>query len=355
MPLHGIHVNAFNAEVRGTLARGRPGLVKTLDFGPDWAALRAEHGFRFLLGRVWCDDDQDLTPTPEAAAERLWRRVWDKIARHATTLDAVEQPWNECHQRGSDLAMHALAARRFCELAHGEGVAVAVGCFSVGNPEPDELAALYTPALELADYLAVHEYWLPGVFNAPWWTGRWRRLLDALPYGLRRPVIVSECGIDGGLEGRDASRAGWRAYPITPEEYAAELRQYTDSLDQDVLGVALFNCGDYAGGRWGAFEVARVPAVDAWLRAGPSDWQVRPRDPLPPPPIVEEPMGEYVVGPGVAARMAAEGDTPANHEVYLLPGPNYMSLTVGQSGNLYLATPASGVVVYSPKEYPDHR
>lgn len=359
MTLHGIHVNAYNQAVAATLKNGRPGLVKTLDFGPDWAALKAQYGIHFLLGRVWCDDDSALTPTPEAAAERLWRRVWDRIARHAFSLDAVETPWNEIYQRGAqELAAHARAARRFCELAHHEGVRVAVGCFSVGNPEPDELAAYFAPALEVADYLAVHEYWTPDHFNAPWWVGRWRLLLDALPASLRRPVIISECGIDGGLEGRDASRAGWRAYGMPPDAYVADLQEYMDHLDGDVVGVAVFNCGDYAGGRWGAFEIADTSAVETWLRAGPQHWTPAPAPvpvpvpvPIPVPVPTPAPNG-YVVGPGVLATMEAEGDTPASHEAYVVDG---LSLTMGESGQMYVYTPRTGVVVYSPKVYPDHR
>jgi hypothetical protein len=75
MPLRGIHINAYNQDVRATLERGRPALVKTLDFAPDWAALRQQHDLRFLLGRVWCDDDAALTPTPETAVQRLYVRV----------------------------------------------------------------------------------------------------------------------------------------------------------------------------------------------------------------------------------------------------------------------------------------
>jgi hypothetical protein len=266
-------------------------------------------------------------------------------------LDVIETSWNEAHQCEPDLSLYARVCRCFCELAHADGMKVAVGCFSVGNPEPGEFAS-FGPGLELADYLAVHEYWLPGNGNAPWWVGRYRLLLDALPAALRRPVIVSECGIDGGLEGKAARFAGWRAYGLTPPQYADSLAQYASGLDADVLGVAVFNCGDYSGGRWGSFEIANTPGIEAWLAAGPREWQPAPvPEPEPEPPPVEEPApGGYVVGPGVLAAMEAEGDEPANHEVYLLPGPDYLSLTLGASGILYVATSRTGVVAYDPKE-----
>ena len=352
MKLRGIHVNAYNQDVQKTLERGKPAIVKTLDFGPDWVTLKEEHDIRFLLGRVWCDDDAALTPTPEAAAERLFARVWEKVGRSWAALDAIETPWNEAHQRGDDLALHARACRRFCELAHRHDMPVAVGCFSVGNPEPSEFARFW-PAMEVADYLALHEYWLPGNFNAPWWVGRYRRLLDALPADLRRPVIVSECGIDGGLEGKSARYAGWRAYGLTQTQYALSLTAFLDYLDADVLGVTVFNAGDYAGGRWGAFEIANTPAVDTWLAAGPREWTpptpeqppVEPPAPAPEPEPPPTTTGEYVVGPGVLAAMEAEGDAPASNECYL----DGLSLTMGKSGVLYAYTPPTGVVAYDPK------
>lgn len=363
MTYRGVHINALNADALKTLRDGRPALVKTLDWGHDWGQLVADYDIRCLVLRKWMDDDAALTPTPEAAAERLWNKMKPDLDRVMSTLAGrtaevvLETPWNEAHQRGDDLARHATACRRFCELAHDHGLKVAVGCFSVGNPEPSEFPR-FAEGMTLADYLAVHEYWTPDHFNAPWWVGRWRLLLDALPASLRRPVIISECGIDGGLEGRDASRAGWRAYGMPPDAYVADLQEYMDHLDGDVVGVAVFNCGDYAGGRWGAFEIADTSAVETWLRAGPQHWTPAPAPvpvpvpvPIPVPVPTPAPNG-YVVGPGVLATMEAEGDTPASHEAYVVDG---LSLTMGESGQMYVYTPRTGVVVYSPKVYPDHR
>lgn len=361
MTLYGIHVNAFTQDVRGTMGRGRPGLVKTLDFGPDWATLKTEYGIRFLLGRVWCDDDSALAPTPEAAAERLWKRCWEKVQRHAFALDALETPWNEAHQRGAELEQHARACRRFCELAHYEGLRVAVGNFSVGNPEPDEFAASFGPAMEAADYLSLHEYWLPGQFNAPWWAGRWRRLLDALPTSLRRPVIISEMGIDGGLEGRPASTAGWRAYDLTAREYTAELRAYTDALDGDVLGVALFNVGDYPGGRWGSFEAAGVAEVEAWLRAGPREWGGG-SDHDKGDGEMGNPWG-YIVGEGFVDKATALGWTILSDEIYHDPADRSDPARTAFSecfcdlGRLYFhdATGVVAVPFAEPATEPDHK
>ena len=71
MSLRGVHINTLDNGAMSLLQQARPALVKTLDFGPDWAALKADCDIRFLLGRVWCDDDAAMMPTPERAAERL--------------------------------------------------------------------------------------------------------------------------------------------------------------------------------------------------------------------------------------------------------------------------------------------
>lgn len=361
MSLRGVHINTLDNGAMSLLQQARPALVKTLDFGPDWAALKADCDIRFLLGRVWCDDDAAMMPTPERAAERLWKRVWGQIQRHALALDAIETPWNEAHQWGVALEEHGTACRRFCELAHGEGIRVAVGNFSVGNPEPSALAASFVEGLEAADYLSLHEYWLPDNFNAPWWVGRWRRLLDALPENMRRPVIISECGIDGGLEGRGAATAGWRAYGLTGGQYAPQLAAYVDSLDSDVLGVAVFNAGDYPGGRWGSFEIGGASEVAAWLRAGPREWGGE-SDHDKEDGKMSNPWG-YIVGSGFVDKATVLGWTILSDEIYHDPADRSDPARTAFSecfcdlGRLYFHA-ATGVVAVpfaEPATEPDHK
>lgn len=294
MPLRGLHVNVLDSATLGTLRRARPALVKTLDTGQDWARLRAECDVRFLVARIHMDADATLSPSPEVAAERLWQAMWPKLRVNRDAWDAIETPWNERYHQGGELVGHARGCRRFCELAAGEGLAVAVGNFSVGTPEPDEFAEVFAPAMEVAAYLSLHEYWLPDDFGRPWWVGRWARLLAALPEDLRRLVIISECGIDGGLEKppRTRSQAGWRAYGLTGAQYTQQLAAYVDSFDGRVMGATVFNAGDYPDQKWRSFDVAGVEEVEAWLAAGPRTWQTLP--PPPPPPAEEKPVAKLI-------------------------------------------------------------
>lgn len=288
MTLRGLHVYVLTAAGEALLPHAA--LIKTMDHGPDWRSLKAEHGIKFLLGRVHLDDVANLSPTPEAAAERLWGLMWPKIAPHQGVYDAIETPWSERFVKGGELIGHARACRRFCDLAEDYGFAVAVGNFNVGTPEPWELAEHFALALEhpSARFLSAHEYWLSWRFDWGFWAGRWKEFMAALPEDLRKPVIISECGIDGGLEEppRPRARAGWRAYGLSEADYLAQLTTYMDSLDERVLGVCVFNSGDMGGkkpaDRWDSFEVAG-PGFAAWLANGPRAWRpLPPGDPLPP-------------------------------------------------------------------------
>ena len=90
---------------------------------------------------------------------------------------------------------------------------------------------------------------------------------------------MTEFGIDGGLEGRDAPTAGWRAYDLSAAEYVQQLDEVCTlyaGLGSDVLGVCVFNAGDYTPSRWASFEVAGVSEFEAWLREGPRTWKEEP-------------------------------------------------------------------------------
>jgi hypothetical protein len=154
--------------------------------------------------------------------------------------------------------------------------------------------------------------------------------------------------VDGGLQGLPARSAGWRAYRLSATEYVAQLDAYQAALDERVVGTAVFNCGDYDGGQWGAFEVAGVPEVVQWLAAGP---RVAPK-PTPitePAPETEQPMPEFnpnpnghVVGTGMLAEAERRQIQLVSDEVYLHGPTSDMSLAATGEG-LLVYTAAGGV------------
>lgn len=291
MSLRGYHVKDLTAEAVESMRRARPAIVMSLDLSQDWRQLKAECGVSLLVARFWQDDHAWLSPNPIAAAERLYAEALPAILPLRDVVDIVASPWNERYQSPEeDLGAHAIACRRWCELAKRDGFQTGVGNFSMGRPEPEHMG-LFAPALEQADYLIVHEYWLPGDLQQPWLAGRWRRLLDALPAALRRPIIIGECGVDTGQ--------GYRAHlsdRYTVRHYVNDLDRYALSLDDRVAGLCVFNAGSRSA-QWASWEIAGVPEIEQWVAAGPRTWNV----PVPPaqPPQPPQPKPEKPTMPTV--------------------------------------------------------
>jgi hypothetical protein len=118
----------------------------------------------------------------------------------------------------------------------------------------------FKPVINLfgnGDYLGLHEYW---GFEGPlqnwgWWAGR------ALKCPYRVPMMMTECGIDGGVLGAGHVKQGWYDLPDgsmndKANRYLNELWQYADLLREDGRTKALFPY-TYDGNRddWGRFEI----------------------------------------------------------------------------------------------------
>jgi murein DD-endopeptidase MepM/ murein hydrolase activator NlpD len=104
--------------------------------------------------------------------------------------------------------------------------------------------------------LVLHEYWAdngPGE-NWGWWAGR------SLKCPWQVPIVIGECGID--MYVKDGSvekhKRGWQAHK-TPEQYAAELADYTGRMNADsrFKGCAVF-AADFAAHEWFSFDIERA-------------------------------------------------------------------------------------------------
>lgn len=117
------------------------------------------------------------------------------------------------------------------------------------------------------DYLGTHEYWsLAGITqNWRWWAGR----ILQCPYNV--PVIVTEGGIDVGVEGVATAKKGWLDLPGTTDEKAArylnELWQYCEAVHADgrVKAMTVYT---YDGNRsdWGQFDIRIEQFIVAFLQ-----------------------------------------------------------------------------------------
>jgi hypothetical protein len=219
-------------------------------------------------------------PTEELRDEKV-----DDLLRWAdevrTLGPILEVPINEAHQRGDDLKRFAdwsaAAARRIAAA----GYKPVVGNFSEGNPPHLAEWPFFFPALqaarELGGYLGLHEYFTPGCYLDSWHSLRYRRVWPLLPESLRVPLLITECGIDGGIDAPDGNRpkSGWRAY-VDAREYARLLRGYRDELAKDahVHGAHVFGCAMFDD--WESFDVrdeGDLRPIFAEAVAGPPRWR----------------------------------------------------------------------------------
>lgn len=180
-----------------------------------------------------------------------------------------------------------------------------------GGSQPDRARAAdqpvnwkpYRPMFEAmitqggyTDFLGVHEYWGYNGENENW--GWWGGRILQLPFNV--PVLVTECGIDGGVIGQWMK--GWGGLPGNRDEQAArycrELWRYMELLrkDQRIQGVFVFTY-DGTGEDWGEFNLKDWPFLNALSHQTntsgiPQPHTYNPSLPAPPNPIVTiEPQG----------------------------------------------------------------
>ncbi len=143
---------------------------------------------------------------------------------------------------------------RYAQIMHAEGEKVAGFSWSTGNPTPakwDSILPYVVDAAAAVDVHAFHEYYSTFGGQRDW--GHYRAFEKALPAYARKPVVITECGLDdtgqpnGGYLGR-----------ISVSDYINILKQYDQVLLQDpyVLGATIFQWGD---GSWPSFDLS--PAI----------------------------------------------------------------------------------------------
>ena len=109
----------------------------------------------------------------------------------------------------------------------------------------------------------MHEYSAPDMdwlfdytTGEGWLTGRYRKVYRQflIPDGRVIPLIITECGIDGGVLGNpDDINRGWRSYQ-SAENYFDQLKWYDSLLKEDsyVMGATIFSLEIH---NWGDFDI----------------------------------------------------------------------------------------------------
>ena len=251
-------------------------LLKTLELDPAFLSeVKARSPETIIVGRVTLGQVQ--LDRADARAEA--RRAVDAVLplaldeRRAGLVDAWEG-FNEPVPGDQDQMrkLAELEAER-TRLLDERGLRAVVGNFGAGQPPLDWWPA-FRPALEAAQayqgYLGLHEYSAPTMWyntNRPpldfgadaadegWLTLRYRKVYRQFlgPWGLRLPLLITECGVDGLVTDRPGPPGkGWKDFAgywaelgmglDTAGNYVEQLAWYDSQLQQDeyVRGASIF-------------------------------------------------------------------------------------------------------------------
>lgn len=291
----GVCVEWFNPQIMDLVATGNVALLKTMELDPAFLAdVRARSPRTIIVGRVNLDELHLDRAEPAAAARRAVDAVLPLALdeRRRGLVDAWEG-YNE-PVAGSEDELRLLSdveAERVRLLA-GNGLRAVVGNFGTGQP-PLEWWPAFRPALEAAlandGYLGLHEYSAPTLwFNTNrepldfraepgdegWLTLRYRKVYRQilLPWGLRLPLLITECGIDGLVHDRPGPAGkGWKDFAghwnelgmglDAPGNYVEQLAWYDRQLQHDdyCLGASIFTLTGFQD--WQSYELLGEPAA----------------------------------------------------------------------------------------------
>jgi hypothetical protein len=258
------------------IATGNVALLKTMEFDPNFLAdVRARSPETLIVGRVTLGqvdlNRTDMDAEARRAVEMVLPLALDE--RRVGLVDAWEG-FNE-PVAGDEEQMRRLAALEIerLRLLAENGLQGVVGNFGAGQP-PLEWWPAFRPALEAAQaqggYLGLHEYSAPNIWHNTnrepldfqadaadegWLILRYRKVYRQflLPWGLRLPLLITECGVDGLVTDRPGPPGkGWKDFadywaelgmgPDTAGNYVEQLAWYDTELQLDdyVQGASIF-------------------------------------------------------------------------------------------------------------------
>jgi hypothetical protein len=266
----GLHLISWNnsGNILDFIAKAKPRVVKMLDFNDvDTSAARASSPSTLFIGRQYVDS-QPLD-NPAVNARNLFNQLLPAIYKMGSRVD-IWEGYNEVVIKSPDDAKrYSDFTVAWADIMHSQGLRCAAFSFSVANPEL-QYWPLLADGARACDYLALHEYDSPRMdTHVGDFCLRYRRAYAALPADARRPIIITECGID------DGHNQGWLKYATT-DDYLAQLAWYDNNLmvDDYVLGCTIFTVDSRD---WRYFEVLPIlPQIASYIVAHPS--------PPPPPP-----------------------------------------------------------------------
>lgn len=275
----GIHLISWNnsSPILDFIARAQPAIIKMLDFNTtDVDVARASSPGTLFIGRQYVDS-QPLD-NPAANARNFFNQLLPAIYKMGNRID-VWEGYNEITISSPDVAQrYNDFTVAWADIMHSQGLKCAAYSFSTGNPDPTYWPMLAGGAAA-CDYLALHEYDSPRMdTHAGQLCLRYRLAHAALPVNARRPILITECGID------DGQNQGWVKY-AKPDDYVSQLAWYDSNLmlDNYLSAASIFTVDSKD---WRFFEILPIlNKIADYIVAHPS-----PGPPPPPPPPIGQPV-----------------------------------------------------------------
>ncbi len=241
----GPHISGYDDKIFDLLEKWQPSIVKVYNSNSEMNIdeIRRRCPGALVVFRQYTNLDYN------APAEAFIAEM-DESLRKLSGKGVVWEGINEPQIRtAEDAARLSLWYVRYSRLMHERGEKVAGFSFSTDHPDLRLVPVLGWGAL-CCDYHAVHEYKNP--LNGGNGLLRYRQFRNALPAHVRKPVLITEAGID---DGRDN---GWLKY-ATPDEYLRLLRDYEAELAKDpyVVGATIYQYGD-TDPRWRYFDMRAI-------------------------------------------------------------------------------------------------
>jgi hypothetical protein len=286
----GIYVISLGGvDVVDYVRRARPRVILSLDHNLEtWRQVKQISPNTFLLGRYYLDDGEQIYfDQPEVRATEFFNRMRPDMEKMRGVYDAW-MGYNETVINNETEARRlSQFYRRWGDLMRDAGLKSAAYSFATGNPaagfpnpdgngnEPNYWQFL-AEGLRACDYLSLHEYSAPLMKTLVGFLClRYRHVWDILPPDARRPIIITETGIDGGvIPGGAMAQKGWTFF-TNEDGYLSELKWYDEKLLEDdfVIGATIFSLNPW--GIQGSFAIDRADKIRDYIGAGG-----------PPPPIV---------------------------------------------------------------------
>lgn len=259
-----------------------PRVILSMDHNLEtWREVKAISPDTFILGRYYLDDgEQVYLDNPEVRATEFYARMRPDMEKMRGVYDA----WMGYNETiiNSDVQARRLSRfyARWGQLMRHGGFKSAAYSFATGtpaagfpNPDGDGNEPNYweflTGGLRECDYLSLHEYSAPRMQDLQGFLClRYRHVWGLLPEDARRPIIISETGIDGGvIPGGSMAQKGWTFF-TSEEGYLHELQWYDDNLliDDYVVGATIFSLNPW--GIQGSFGIAQADKIRSYIGQG---------------------------------------------------------------------------------------